>query len=161
MAEDEKTEKKITKKRAVKKSKKEPSEGGKIKPKLDKETRELLEKRQQRRSKQPEFNRFGWYRYKRLDNKWKRPRGLESKQRLNKKYRTPKANTGYGKPSKVRGLHPSGFKEVLVHRPSDVESVDPKVQAIRIGATVGTRKRKDIVDEADKRNIRVLNRGVL
>ena len=43
----------------------------------------------------------------------------------------------------------------------DVEGIDPKVQAIRIGSTVGTRKRKDIVEVADKKKIRVLNRGGL
>ena len=145
MAEEKKKVEKKKKKKVTKKKEETPSEGGKIKPQLDDETRELLAKRRERYSKQPQFNRYGWYRYKRLGKKWRRPRGVDSKQRLNLKYRTPKANTGYGKPSKVRGLHPSGFQEVLVHRPDDVESVDPKIQAIRIGSTVGTRKRKSII----------------
>ncbi len=41
-----------------------------------------------------------------------------------------------------------------------LESVDPKVEAVRIGGTVGTRKRLEIQDRADDLGIRVLNRMV-
>ena len=63
-------------------------------------------------------------------------------------------------PAKVRGYHPSGFREVLVHNVDGLESVDPKVEAVRIGGTVGTRKRLEIQDRADDLGIRVLNRMV-
>jgi large subunit ribosomal protein L32e len=43
----------------------------------------------------------------------------------------------------------------------DLQGIDPKVEAARIGGTVGTRKRREIVESADKLGIRVLNRGVL
>jgi large subunit ribosomal protein L32e len=38
--------------------------------------------------------------------------------------------------------------------------VDPKKQAVRIGGTVGTRKRIMIEDRAEELGIRVLNRMV-
>lgn len=134
---------------------------GKIKPVLDDSTRDLLDKREERAAKQPKFRRNEWFRYKKLGESWKRPRGVTNKTRLKKKYRAHKVRIGFGKPADVRGYHPSGFKEVLVHNLNDIEGIDPKIQAIRIGATVGTRKRRDIVDEADKKKIRVLNRGGL
>jgi hypothetical protein len=60
----------------------------------------------------------------------------------------------------VRGLHPSGFKDVLVYRPSDLDKVDASAQVARIAHTVGERKRVIIVEEAKKKNIRILNPGL-
>ena len=83
---------------------------------------------------------------------------MQSKQRLNMKYRTPMVRVGYGKIAAVRGLHPSGFEDVLVNQPSDLDGLDPERQAIRIGASVGNRKRANIHDRADDLGLRVLNR---
>ena len=128
----------------------------KIKPVLDAKAMDLIEKKKMR--KIPDFKRQEWFRYKRLGESWRRPRGLHSKLRRNMKYRPPKARVGYRTPSEVRGLHPSGFKDILVHNLSDLENIDPEKEAVRIGKTVGRRKRLDIIDKADSMNIRVLNR---
>ncbi|MGA1872619.1 MAG: 50S ribosomal protein L32e [Thermoplasmatota archaeon] len=133
----------------------------KLKPELDDDTRSLLEKRKERLEDQPEFKRGEWFRYKRLGTSWRRPRAVTNKQRKNLRYRPPKVRIGFGKPSGVRGLHPSGFAEVLIHNVEDLEGIDPSVQAARIGGTVGTRKRRLIVEAADAKGIRILNRGVL
>ena len=68
------------------------------------------------------------------------------------------ARVGYGKVAAARDLHPSGFEEVLVHRPEDLDGIDPSVQAARVGGTVGGRKRVLIHERADELGIRVLNR---
>lgn len=133
----------------------------KIKPKLDAKTRKLLDLRAEKLSKQPRFLRNEWFRYNRLERVWRRPRGQTNKLRENYRYRPAKVRIGYGKPAAVRGIHPSGFREVSVHRSEDLSGVDPRTQAVRIGSTVGTRKRRQIVEAADKLGIRVLNRGVL
>ena len=67
---------------------------------------------------------------------------------------------GYRGPAAVRNLHPSGFEEVLVYNTDGLEGVDPKVQAVRIGGTVGVKKRLAIQARADELGIRVLNRMV-
>jgi large subunit ribosomal protein L32e len=64
---------------------------------------------------------------------------------------------GYGSPSRTRNLHPSGFEEVMVYNVRDLDKIDPKSQAARVGHTVGTRKRKDIEKKAGEEGIRVLN----
>jgi len=128
------------------------------KPVLDEETVAALSFRAKQKKKQPAFRRQEWYRYKRLSrSSWRKPSGLQSKVRLNRKYRPPMARIGYRKISSVRGLHPSGFEEVLVHKPSDLEGLDPETQAVRIGARVGNRKRLDIHDRANSLGIRILN----
>ena len=129
------------------------------KPVLDDETKANLSKRAAQMKKQPKFRRQEWYRYYRLARSgWRKPKGMQSKQRLNMKYRTPMVRVGYGKIAAVRGLHPSGFEDVLVNQPSDLDGLDPERQAIRIGAGVGNRKRANIHDRADDLGLRVLNR---
>jgi large subunit ribosomal protein L32e len=128
----------------------------KIKPVLDDETKKFIKIKHSKR--RPSFKRQEWFRYKRLGDHWRRPRGLHSKMRVHKKYRPPVVRVGYRSPSLVRDLHPSGFREVLVHNVADVEGVNPEKEAIRIGRSVGLRKRIDIVEKADDLHIRVLNR---
>jgi len=131
----------------------------KQKPELDDETRKALATRDAQSRKQPKFRRQEWYRYKRLSRSgWRKPKGYQSKQRLNMKYRTPMARVGYGKIKSARNLHPSGFEEVLVHNTGGLEGVDPATQAIRVARGVGNRKRSSIHDKADEMGIRVLNR---
>jgi len=60
-------------------------------------------------------------------------------------------------PRVARGLHPSGYQEVLVYNTEGLKKIDPKTQAIRIAQAVGKRKRTKILVEARKRKITILN----
>ena len=131
----------------------------KQKPNLDEATKAALDARKAQKKVQPKFRRQEWFRYRRLSRTgWRKAKGMQSSQRMNRKYRSPMARVGYGKIASVRDLHPSGFKEVLVHRPEDLDGIDPTVQAARVGGTVGGRKRALIHERADELGIRVLNR---
>ena len=125
---------------------------------LTKEQKVDLSKRNRMSHKRPKFRRQNWFRYKRLGEKWRRPRGIHSKMRRHFKYRIPVVQVGFRGPASVRGLHPSGFEEILVYNPGNLEDIDPKVQAIRISSKVGDKKREMIVEKADELKIRVLNR---
>ena len=129
------------------------------KPKLDDETKAGLAFRKAQLKKQPAFRRQEWFRYRRLSRTgWRKPKGNDSSMRKNRKYRPPMARIGFGKLASVRGLHPSGFREVMVHRPDDLDAIDPNTEAARVGARVGGRKRAIIHERADELGIRVLNR---
>ena len=128
------------------------------KPVIDDKTKIDLAKRSRMSHRRPAFKRQNWFRYKRLGDKWRRPRGIHSKMRRHFKYRIPVAQVGFGGPASVRGLHPSGFEEVRVNNLKEIDNVDPKTQAIRIASTVGDKKREIIVSKADELGIRVLNR---
>jgi large subunit ribosomal protein L32e len=116
-----------------------------------------LELRTRVKKNKPKFVRQESWRYKRVNKNWRRPRGLDSKMRKKVKGWPPTVNVGYRGPKASRGLHPSGYWEVLVHNTNEVKDVDPETQAIRIAHTVGKRKRGKILVEARKRNIKVLN----
>ena len=131
-----------------------------IKPELDKETTEALAKRAVISGRRPAFKRQEWFRYQKLGESWRRPKGIHSKMKRNLKRRPPVVDIGFRGPAEVRGLHPSGFEEVMVYNVEGLEGIDPKAQAVRIGGTVGTKKRIDIQERADELGIRVLNRMV-
>ena len=96
------------------------------KPVLDDETKAALQTRKSQRSSMPKFRRQEWFRYFRLARTgWRKPKGYQSKQRLNMKYRTPMVRIGHRKIASVRGLHPSGFEEVLVNTLSELDGLDP------------------------------------
>jgi len=161
-----KKEGKTKKKSEPKKTKKEekedeeeekPKKKIKKKPKLNSEIKEELEKRKEIKNRTPKFRREEWFRYKRLSKNWRRPDGITSKMRINKKYRPSRVRVGFRGPKKTRGLHSSGFEEVMVFNPKDLEKLDPDTQAARIGSSVGTKKRIDIEESAKKLDIRILN----
>ena len=109
--------------------------------------------------KRPHFVREESWRYKRVRESWRSPRGKTSRVRRSKKGWPPVVKIGYARPKAQRGAHPSGLKEIMVWRPKDLEGIDPNTQAARIAHTVGERKRVEILDQAKKANIRVLNPG--
>ena len=49
---------------------------------------------------------------------------------------------------------------VTIWRPTDLQALDPKLHVGMIAHTVGENKRVQIVDEAKKANIRILNPGL-
>jgi len=132
----------------------------KAKPELSDETAEELAKRAVISGRRPAFKRQEWHRYAMLGEKWRKPKGIHSKMKRRIKRRGPIVDIGFRGPASVRGLHPSGFEEVLVYNVDGLEDIDPKVQAVRIGGTVGTKKRIEIEDRAAELGIRVLNRMV-
>jgi large subunit ribosomal protein L32e len=131
----------------------------KIKPQLNEQQKEQLVIRRQIKKRTPHFLRDEGFRYKRIPKNWRRPTGYTSKLRINLKYRPSKVRVGFRAPKIVRGLHASGFEEVMVHTVKELDTIDPKKQAVRIGGTVGTKKRLDIAKRADELAIRVLNMG--
>jgi len=120
-----------------------------------------IEKAARMKSSKPAFMRPESWRYKRLKPNWRKPKGIDHKVRLSMKGSPPLVRVGYGTPSSLRGLHPSGLREVRVENPAQLEGVDRKTSAVRIGSTVGRNKRREIVRLAKERGIRVLNPGRL
>jgi large subunit ribosomal protein L32e len=131
----------------------------KQKPVLSEEMKTALALRAAQQKKTPAFKRTEWFRYKRLSRSgWRKPHGMDNKQRRNFKYRSSLVRIGHGKVKEARGLHPSGFREVRVMNTNDLETIDPETEAARVGKTVGGRKRELIYTRADELGIRILNR---
>jgi len=118
---------------------------------------QALELRARLKAKKPRFRRQESWRYKRVSQIWRKPDGIDSKMRIRKKGWPKIVEVGYRGPRKARGLHPSGYREVLVRNVDDLAKIDPKVQAVRIAHTVGMKKRAEISLRAGERHIHILN----
>ena len=103
------------------------------------------------------FKRDGYGKKKQLSDSWRKPRGQHNKQREQKKAKGALPKPGFGSPIAVRGMHPSGFFEVLISSVKELEGIDPKTHAIRIGATVGDRTRIGLQEKALAAGFKVLN----
>ena len=103
------------------------------------------------------FKRDGFGKKRQLSDSWRKPRGQHNKQREQKKAKGALPKPGFGSPIAVRGMHPSGFFEVLVSTLKELEGLDPKTQVVRIGATVGERKRVPLQEKAIASGLKVLN----
>jgi len=116
-----------------------------------------LRKHQRGKHKKPNFKRQESWRYKRVKENWRTPRGIDSKMRKKVKGWPRSPEAGYRSPKEIRGLHPSGYIEVRVQTVDDINKIDPRTQAIRIAHTVGVKKRFEISAKAEERGIHVLN----
>jgi large subunit ribosomal protein L32e len=110
-----------------------------------------------RTDKGAKFKRDGFGKKRQLSDSWRKPRGQHNKQREQKKAKGALPKPGFGSPIAVRGMHPSGFFEVLVASIKELEGLDNKTQAVRISATVGDRKRVALQDAAIAAGLKVLN----
>lgn len=118
------------------------------------EIRRLIQVRTRKGAK---FKRDGFGKKSQLSDSWRKPRGQHNKQREQKKAKGNLPKPGFGSPLAVRGMHPSGFYEVLVYTADDIEGLDAKTQAVRIAAKVGNRKRSGIQEKALSAGLKVLN----
>lgn len=119
-----------------------------------------MKRRLKQKRKKPSFLRQEWFRHGNVRKKWlkwRRPRGRHSKLRRHVKGKGFRPHPGYGAPAVLKGLHPSGLKEVLVCNTTDLKKMDPKTEAARIAKKVGAKKRLAIQAEAGKMKIKVLN----
>ena len=116
-----------------------------------------LKARKRAKKKKPDFVRPESWRYVKLKESWRRPRGLDHKMRRKIKGWPPTVSVGYKGPKVARGLHPSGYKEVLVHNAKEISNIDPKTEAARIAHTVGKKKRVQIIAEAKKKKVYIVN----
>ncbi len=125
------------------------------------EKKRLLRTRARISKKRPHFKRFESWRFVRIKDQWRKPRGIDNKMRTEEQGWPKSVKIGYGGPAAVRGLHSSGKEEVMVWNTKDLEKVDPETQVARIGGTVGGRKRETILEKAEELKIRILNPGVV
>ncbi|MDW0259861.1 MAG: 50S ribosomal protein L32e [Nitrososphaeraceae archaeon] len=121
--------------------------------------KELLQLRKKIADKRPDFVRQESWRYKKLATNWRKPKGKDNKMRKQVSGVPALVKVGYKGPRKSRGLHPSGYNDVLIFNTNDLTRIDPKIDAIRIAHGVGYKKRLDILNEATKLKIKVLNPG--
>jgi large subunit ribosomal protein L32e len=93
----------------------------------------------------------------RINDKWRKPKGIQNKRRLNHKGHSPIVKPGYGKKSSERDIHrKTGLKIVYVKSVEGLKGVNAKEHGIILPG-IGKKKQLEIILEAEKKNITILN----
>lgn len=121
----------------------------------------LLRIRKAQNKKRPSFRRVESWRYVKLAKSgWRKQLGIDNKTRRKTKTGVKSPEPGYRGPKAVRGLHPSGYEDVRVTHPKEIDELNPEIHAIRIDARLGAKKRINLIEYAQDKGFRILNLGI-
>ncbi|MBU1203765.1 MAG: hypothetical protein KKG60_01720 [Nanoarchaeota archaeon] len=110
------------------------------------------------KKKKPKFNRQDNFLKKfRKTRKWRNPRGIHNKVRLQKKGHRKSPSRGYRAPESIKGMHPSGLKVIIVFSKKDLVGIDKNKQGALISHSVGLKNKLILLEEAGKLGIKILN----
>lgn len=115
----------------------------------------LVELKNMIKAKKPEFIRQDTSIRPRVKGGWRKPKGIHSKMRHNRRGKRKLPSPGYGSPVKVRGFHPSGVKPVLVENEGQIPS--GKEYGVIVSGRTGMKKKAEIVKKAHEKGIKILN----
>lgn len=122
--------------------------------------KEILELRKKISQHRPSFIRQESWKYFKLSESWRKPKGIDNHQRKQKKGWPRIVRAGFGGPKISRGLHPSGYTDNLVHNLKDLEKLDPKTDGIRFAHGLGKKKRLAIITKAKEKSFKIFNARV-
>jgi large subunit ribosomal protein L32e len=107
----------------------------------------------------PKFNVMNLGFIKRVKERWRKPRGIDNKKRIRCKFAGASPRIGYRNPRELRGLHPSGKKEILVYNIQQLECLEKEKESVvlRIASCVGKKKRELMIAKAQQLGIKILN----
>merc|ERR1712087_601901 len=111
------------------------------------------------RKRTKRFHRHQADRFMRVDQSWRKPKGIDSRVRRRFKGQYLMPSIGYGSNAKTRHMCPDGFRKFVVHNVKDVDTLLmlKGSYAAEIAHNVSARKRKEIVDRANVLSIKVTN----
>ncbi len=109
------------------------------------------------KKKKPTFNVPTLGFFKSVKARWRRPRGTHNKKRMKFQWCGALPKVGYRNNLSIRGMHPTGKKEVLVHNLSELEVLKGTSCVVRFSSTIGAKKIKIMDEIAKKHNLFVVN----
>ena len=109
------------------------------------------------KKKIPQFLRpnFGRRGCKSIKGNWRKPRGIDNKKRIHKKFMGASPAIGYRQDLRIRHQHPSGVLEVRVENLKQLEAA--KNVVVRISGGVGGKLKAKLLAKAKEMKLRVLN----
>ncbi|MDP3765085.1 MAG: 50S ribosomal protein L32e [Nanoarchaeota archaeon] len=124
------------------------------------ELKTLLEVRNEIKERKPVFIRQDNPKRRKLNYKWRKPKGIHSKIRHKFKGRRKMPSPGYKSPIRVKGLHSTGLEMVNVSSINNLEKIKKETQGIIISKNVGMRKKLEILKKSKELDVKVLNLNV-
>lgn len=115
----------------------------------------LIQIKQNLKRKKPRFIRQEAHKKKRLSKVWRRPKGLQSKMRLEKKGYRRVLKVGFRSPKKLRDHALNGKKILIVNNIKDLDN--GKDKALIIAKNIGLKKKLEIIELASKQGLVIMN----
>ena len=119
--------------------------------------KDLLEIRKEIKERKPIFIRQDTHKRRKLSLKWRKPKGIHSKIRHHFKGRSKMPSPGFKSPLKVKNLHSSGLKMIMVSSAKDLEGIRSEMEGVIIPKNIGIKKRLVILKKAQELKITILN----
>ncbi|VVB57031.1 50S ribosomal protein L32e [uncultured archaeon] len=109
------------------------------------------------KKKIPQFKRPNYGRTKcgSIKGNWRKPRGIDNKKRIHKKFMGCSPAVGYRQDKRIRGMHPTGQHELLVENMKQLAGASNVL--VRIAGGVGAKLKSKLVAKAQEMKLRVLN----
>ena len=120
----------------------------------------LLEIRKEIKERKPIFIRQDNPKRMKVNDKWRKPKGIHSKIRHKFKGRRKMPSPGYKSPVDAKGLHSTGLKMVKVHSVDELKKINIDNEGIIVAKTIGMKKRFEILKKAKESGVQVLNLNI-
>lgn len=118
----------------------------------------LLELKKKLKSKLPKFTRKDSHKKARIGtDKWRKPKGITNKMRLQLRPHKRIVKTGYRTPKQVRDLNNVGLRVVNVCSIKDIEKINSKEEAVMISSRVSKKTKVDLLELCVSKNISIEN----
>ncbi|MFH1506408.1 MAG: eL32 family ribosomal protein [archaeon] len=118
---------------------------------------DLLKYRNEKRKKLPKFKRQDAHKKVKVGQKWRKPKGLHNKMRLQFRGYRKIVKAGYGTPAELRGTTEKGLMPVRIFSIEALKKLDPKKNILIIASSVGAKNKLKIIEEAKKLGLGFLN----
>lgn len=114
----------------------------------------------------PQFNvpNLGAKNRSRVQDRWRRQRGIDNKKRINRSGYGASPSIGYKNVAAIRFRRPDGTTEVLIHNENELLNLASRKDATvvaRIAHDVSRRRRIGIQRLADINKVRIVNRRMV
>ena len=118
--------------------------------------KKLIEVKKGMLKRMPNFVRSDSHKKKRIGKVWRKPKGLQSKMRLQKKGFRKIVKIGYRTPKELRHKHPSGMNNIFVENIKQLKELNSDKDLITI-KRIGIKKKIMIIKEAEKLKLKITN----
>jgi len=105
------------------------------------------------------FKRFHSDMFKTVKEAWRKPRGIDNRQRRGFRGNAPMPNIGYGSAKATRHMLPSGFRKVTINNVAELEMLmmTNRFNAAEVAHSVSARKRIAIIKRAKELDVKIIN----
>lgn len=105
------------------------------------------------------FKRFQSDMFKTVKPSWRKPKGIDNRQRRRFRGNAPMPKIGYGSAKATKHMLPCGFRKVTISNLSELEMLimSNRVNAAEVAHNISAKKRIEIIKRAKELDVKITN----